>query len=120
MLSVRDKEVLQYFYQLTSSYLYLRYPNALVASAASSVPPNPLSVGIVKRHDTIFSFQPFWEIRNKSLATMSYLTLICKSYSIFQHRSFNQFCSRLLMNIISLHLLDGEKASEKREKWRNI
>lgn len=30
---------------------------------------------------------------------MSYPTLICKSYSIFQHRSFNQFCSRLLMNV---------------------
>lgn len=99
MLSVRDKEVLQYFYQLASSCLYLRHPHALVVSAASSIPPNLLSVDVVKRHDTIFSFQPFWEIGDKSLATMSYLTLICKSYSIFQHRSFNQLCSRSLMNV---------------------
>lgn len=51
------------------------------------------SVGAVKRCDSTFNFEPFWGIKDKSLATM---TLICKRYSILHHRSLSQLCSRSL------------------------
>lgn len=118
VLSVRDKEVLQYFYQLWSSCLYLRHPHALSGSAASSIPPNLLSVEVVKRHDTIFSFQPFWEIGDKSLATMSYLTFNLQELFNISTQVLQSALFRSLIECISFHLLDGEKASEKRDIWK--
>lgn len=50
-------------------------------------------VEVVKTSNGALSSQPFWGVRDKSLATSNYMMLICKDH----HRSLSQLCSRSLM-----------------------